>query len=271
MAAILINPRVGPVITVLILIGLGCGVLLTANAIIRRPEITPAIRGKKIAESMGCFGCHGPEGFGGIPDPISPAGKAPGWEIGTAILYINNESDIQEWILNGTVEDPHKHIETEPETIVPMPAYGDILSDGELSDLIAYFKAVSGYASSIPDEAYEGSVIAHNLGCFGCHGPSGMGGIPNPRSFTGIIPAWDGDQFNELVKNDDELREWILDGKIKRLMDNPLGKFFLKRQVLQMPGYRDHLTADELNSLIIYIKWLQGSQAQDKEADNPIG
>jgi hypothetical protein len=38
-----------------------------------------------------------------------------------------------------------------------------------------------------------------------------------------------------------------------------------------MPGYRDYLTADELNSLIIYIKWIQGSEAQDKEADNPIG
>ncbi len=242
-----------------------------ANHFVRRPEITAAMRGKQVAEELGCFACHGPEGFGGVPDPVSPAGKAPGWERGTATLYIQNEQEIQEWILHGKPLAVNENIEDfDPENLVPMPAYKDHLNKKELADLVAYFKAVSEYASVIPDEAYEGSVIANKLGCFGCHGPSGMGGMNNPGSFTGIIPSWDGEHYTELVENDTELREWILDGESKRLLKNPLGKFFLKRQVIQMPAYKAYLSEEELNNLMIYIKWLRGYEAKDKEADNPI-
>jgi mono/diheme cytochrome c family protein len=237
---------------------------------IRRPEITPAMRGKIVAGRLGCFGCHGPEGFGGIPDPISPAGKAPGWEKGTAILYVNSEEEIEEWILHGRVLNPLPQVATLPETMTPMPPYKGLLSEREKNDLIAYFKAVAEYFPEMPDRAYEGSVIAHDYGCFGCHGPSGMGGLRNPKSFTGIIPSWDGHHFKELVKNDAELREWIMEGTIKRLTEHPIGNFFLKRQVIQMPAYKDQISEEELQNLMIYIKWLQGEEAEDIGADNPI-
>ncbi|MDQ8202097.1 c-type cytochrome [Pelagicoccus sp. SDUM812003] len=239
---------------------------------IRRPEVTPAIRGKQLAHEMGCFACHGPDGVNGIPDPISPAGRMPGWEKGTAVMYVDNEQEIREWILYGKPHDEqHPPIEgLRAENIEPMPAYEGLVSERELDDLVAYFVAVAEFFPNMPDEAYEGSVVAREFGCFGCHGPSGMGGMPNPKSFTGIIPAWDGEDFKELVKDDDELREWILKGTSSRLMEHPVGRYFLERQVIQMPGYRKQMTDEELEKLIIYIKWLRGHEAKDKEAENPI-
>ncbi|EDY85273.1 hypothetical protein VDG1235_4908 [Verrucomicrobiia bacterium DG1235] len=263
------KPRLGRLIGLSIALFLLVGVSTALWA--RRPEITPAIRGKKVAERMGCFACHGPEGFGGVPDPVSPGGRAPGWDNGMAVLYINHEKEIEEWILDGEPKSNNAHSERfGEETLVPMPAYRDLVSTGELADLKAYFIAVAEYYPEMPDEAYEGSVIAKRLGCFGCHGPSGMGGMENPRSFTGIIPSWDGEHFEELVKSDHELREWIIDGEVRRLMEHPIGRFFINRQIIQMPAYKEHLSEEELQKVMIYIKWLRGYEAKDREADNPI-
>lgn len=254
---------------VLFLVFLALG--YASNAIVRRPEITAEMRGKSVAQEMGCFACHGPEGVRGVPDPISPGGRMPGWDEGIAPLYIDSESEIEEWILNGhrTSEVAHQE-EFGAENIVPMPAYKEHLSTQELSDLKAYFIAVAEYYPAIPDEAYEGSLVAKNLGCFGCHGASGMGGMQNPGSFTGIIPSWSGEHYAELVQDDDELREWILDGEVSRIMEHPIGRMFIERQVIQMPAYKNEISASDLEKLIAYIKWLRGHEAKDREADNPI-
>ena len=101
------------------------------------------------------------------------------------------------------------------------------------------------------------------MGCFGCHGPGGRGGLSNPRSFKGYIPPWDGKDFREVVANDDELRSWILDGKIKRFESNPLAKYFTDHQIIRMPAYRKVLKDGELESLLAYLKWLR------EEASHP--
>lgn len=250
-----------------LLVALGTG----AGLFVRRPEATAAIRGKEVAQRMGCFACHGPEGFGGVPDPVSPGGRVPGWEQGMASLYIRHESDVEEWILHGEPKDPVVSQQVYgPENLVPMPAYAGLLSRGEIADLKAYFIAVAEYYPDMPDDAYEGSVAAKRLGCFGCHGASGMGGMENPKSFTGIIPSWDGEQFEELVKDDLELKEWILKGEIRRIRDHPIGHFFLDRQIIKMPPYDQRVSEEELNRIMIYIKWLRGHEAKNREAENPI-
>ena len=138
-----------------------------------------------------------------------------------------------------------------------MPAYEDLLSDRELDDLVAYYLAVSGWAPDIPDAAFEGRKIASRLGCFGCHGPAGMGGVANPGSFKGHIPPWDGEEFKELVRDDEELREWILDGRIRRLWDNPVARRFLESQKTRMPAYREHVSDEEVSKMVQYIRWLR--------------
>ena len=103
--------------------------------------------------------------------------------------------------------------------------------------------------------ALRGFAVAQNNGCFACHGPGGRVGSTNPGSFEGYIPPWQGEDYAELVRNDDELRNWILHGKIDRLESNPVARFFTRRQVIQMPAYRDVLTDSELESLMSYIEW----------------
>jgi hypothetical protein len=170
-------------------------------------------------------------------------------------MYVKSRGEVREWILYGAprARDPH----LDPQRLISMPAYEKLLSSREVDDLVAYFLAVSGWDPEIPDAAFEGRKVAERAGCFGCHGPSGMGGIPNPGSFKGEIPPWDGEDFTELVRDDDELREWILDGRIRRLEQNPLARYFLEGQIVQMPAYRDSLSQEELARLVAYIRWLR--------------
>ncbi len=243
-------------------VGLGAGVWLK-----RQPETTAAMRGRSIAEDLGCFGCHGPEGQGGIADATSPSGEVPGWKYATAKVFVQSEQDIREWILDGSPKrESERKFGGDHQVLVPMPAYRDYLSESELDDLVAYFLAVSGWRPEIPDEAYEGRKIATRLGCFGCHGPSGMGGVNNPGAFKGHIPPWDGEEFDELVRDEQELRQWILYGKIERLMRNPAARYFLERQKTPMPAYHDHISDAELDLLVRYIQWLrEGTENEGRQ------
>lgn len=220
----------------------------------RRPEGTPALRGEAAARSLGCFACHGAEGRGGIGDPRARGGLLPGWDGPTAATFARDEQEIREWILDGR---PQRRSATERAALVPMPAYRGRISAGDLDDLVAYFRAVSGWCAEIPESAYEGRKVALRFGCFGCHGPSGAGGCANPGSFKGHIPSWDGDEFAELVQDDAELREWILDGSPRRLRDNPIARHFLDGQAIRMPAYREHLSDEEVGRLVAYVRWLR--------------
>ena len=84
-----------------------------------------------------------------------------------------------------------------------------------------------------------------------------MGGVRNPGSFKGHIPPWDGEEFDELVRDERELREWIMDGRSHRLWNNQAARYFLERQETPMPAYREHLSEDALNKLVAYIDWLR--------------
>jgi mono/diheme cytochrome c family protein len=99
--------------------------------------------------------------------------------------------------------------------------------------------------------------VALAYGCFNCHGPQGRGSMPNVRAFKGYIPAWDGADFTELAQDDGEIREWILDGGARRLVANPVARWFLERQPIKMPAYRGHIEDAEVERLIEYIRWVR--------------
>lgn len=221
-------------------------------------EATPALRGEAIARAQGCLTCHGADGRGGVANPGSNTGLIPGWDGPTVATLASNEQEIREWILDGKptrlakLEGP-----AHAAPIVPMPAYRDRLSAPELADLIVYFRAVSNFGVEMPEPVYEGWKVADRLGCFGCHGPGGSGGTPNPGSFKGHIPSWNGDEFPELVKDDAELCEWILNGYPKRLWENPVARRFLEGQIIGMPGYRRQLSSEDQTKLVAYFQWLR--------------
>jgi len=229
---------------------------------LREPRLTPELRGQQLAARLGCFGCHGPGGTGGVANPLSDEKEVPAWDGGTAMMYVESEEEIREWIWDGrprrlAQRDGGRGVGAgEPDSLptlpLRMPAYSDVLSERELGDLVAYYKAVADYGP-MPQDARAGYRAAQRLGCFGCHGPGGLLGASNPRAFKGYIPPWRGGDFAELVKDDDELRAWILDGRIERFEKNPLARHFTRRQLVGMPAYRDVLAEGELDALVAYI------------------
>lgn len=217
-------------------------------------------RGFRVASEKGCFTCHGPGGLRGMANPGHGLGDVPTITGGVITMYAETEEEIREWILDGKpkklASDP-KQMKLREKAVVEMPAWRDLLSKRELEDLVAYVKAASDFEKPEDEKALEGRNVARKYGCFGCHGPQGRGSMPNIRAFKGYIPSWDGSDFPELARNDDEIREWILDGSTKRFMDNPLARFFIERQPIKMPAYRNHISKPEVDRLIDYIHWLR--------------
>lgn len=253
---------------------------------VRSPHLTPEQRGYALAEQLGCQGCHGPGGTGGVPNPGSSEGEIPAWVGGTAMMYIQKESEIREWIMDGKpwrlvlqdslaarhrAADEEKHLRDSfpkpgevrlrprplegPKPPLHMPAFRNVINEAQLADLIAYYKAVAAF-DPMPADVHEGYRAARSLGCFGCHGPGGLIGANNPRSFKGYIPPWRGPDFKDLVHNDKELHGWILDGGIPRLDQNRAARFFTSRQVIHMPAFRGVVADSTLTSIVTYIHWL---------------
>lgn len=239
--------------------------LLLATALgllsLRRPDSNPVSLGWQLAAELGCFSCHNPEGVGGNPNPGSEEDEIPAWDGGMLMMYVESEAEIAEWILFGRphrLAEEHQHSEDNHRGLIRMPAYQGRISQSELADLVALVKSIGAYRRPpMPPSARQGLESARRLGCFGCHRVGGLVGTPNPGSLKGYIPPWRGDDFEELVRSDAELKEWILEGKIQRLESNPLARFFTGRQIIQMPAYRRHLQEGDLEALQAYVEWLR--------------
>jgi mono/diheme cytochrome c family protein len=223
------------------------------------PEETSAARGHRVAVWLGCFACHGPGGGGGVHNPGSQEGEVPAFTEQTQMMYVKSTDDLREYVLDGAPKrrrDDPDYVAKMKKAGLHMPAYRGFLTDAEIEDLVAYLRATSGQV--LPDEklAAKGADLAAELDCFSCHGPLGAGGESNPGSFKGYIPGFWGSDFDELVQNDDELREWIAEGHLDRIEHHPVGGIFFKRQRIQMPSYGDFQSADDINALVAYVKWI---------------
>lgn len=216
---------------------------------------TAVVRGKKIAESMGCFACHGPGGGQPIPNPGAKGGEVPGWTGGTWMMWNRSSKDLRAWIADGHPPDR----QPDPTALLRMPAYGKRLSPEQLDDLVAYVAAVSQFGEDPSEQVAAGKDAAWRLGCFGCHGPEGRGLLANPGSFTGYVPAWDGPDYAELVRDQAEFRQWVRKGVCDRLARNPIARGFLQRQAIPMPAFGDRVTDQELDALHAYVQWVRAT------------
>ena len=233
-------------------------------------ELTAAERGSRIAAGAGCFDCHGPEGSGGVTNPGSEVGEVPGFSGGTPMMWAKSEDEIREYILDGAParkrNDPRYQRQLRAQ-LLAMPAYRGYLGAHEVDDLIVYVRAVSGLVVPADALAVQGQDLAVRLGCFHCHGPMGAGGSKNLGSLKGYIPGWWGSDFRELVRNDDELRDWVRDGQIARLRDHPLAKYFIHGQRISMPDYKDFITEQQLQALLRYVRWVNDGKWQRQGLD----
>jgi mono/diheme cytochrome c family protein len=175
-------------------------------------------------------------------------------------MYAQSEGELREWILDGLpqrVKNDPEQMKLREKAVIRMPAWRGIVSESELDDLVAFVKAVSDFEKPDDDRSADGRDVATRFGCFNCHGPQGRGSTPNARAFKGYIPSWDGRDFPELAKDDSEIREWILDGRPRRLADNPAARYFFEQQPIKMPAYRGYIEPAEVDRLVDYIRWVR--------------
>lgn len=222
----------------------------------------PIRRGLTRAQELGCFSCHGELGRTGIPIPGSKE-SVPQWSGSVWMMYVKNDGDIRRYILEGSSQQPDEPAHGEEgehehqHDAITMPAYGDVIGDGDLEDLVATFKVLAGMvAPARGTPARAGYELARQWNCFSCHGPAGSGGYPNPGSFTGFVPGWYGADFEDLVRDRREFDTWVREGTITRLSGHPIAGYSLARQRVPMPAYRE-LTADQVDDLWAYAQWLK--------------
>jgi mono/diheme cytochrome c family protein len=228
---------------------------------VTRPLLPAAERGRRLAGETGCFACHGPGGTRGAANPGRSGRTVPTFE-GDLMMYASSAQEIREWIRDGVTaaKSGSRTWQTERDRgALVMPAFGDRLSEREIDDLVAFVQAQNG--SEVPGDslALAGMHRAKELGCFGCHGPGGRLARPNPGSFKGYVPSWDGADFPDLVQDRPEFDEWVEMGVSAGFANNPVASFFLDRAALSMPAYRDHLVPGDTDALWAYVQWLRES------------
>ena len=231
----------------------------------RSNDVGPAQRGARLAAEFGCLGCHGPGGPLADPDGTLGVGTVPSFDHDDVKSYAKSEAEIREWIRDGKPRRLAEAEGYEPDPVMRMPAWGERLSPQEIEDLVAYVRAVSGL-DPVPEPAASGRVAAARLGCFACHGPQGRFDTPNPGSLKGHVPSWTGRDFADLARDDGEIREWIRDGSPRRLRDNPLAAFFLRRQAIRMPAFGHRVSDEDMERIVAYIRWLRsaGTTQEDR-------
>ncbi|HYC22795.1 MAG TPA: c-type cytochrome [Candidatus Bathyarchaeia archaeon] len=230
-------------------------------------EASDALRGRDLAASLGCFSCHGAEGRGGVSNPGSSRETIPGFTGSTLMMYVHGDNEIREYILDGKPErlkQDADFLAQEKAQAIVMPAYRNHITRAQLESLVAFVRSVSGMVVPKAGPPAQGVDIVQRMGCYGCHGALGMGGRENPGSLKGYIPGFSGEDFRELVRDDDELREWIREGSLRRIDQHWIGGIFAKRQLIKMPAYKRFLSDAEIETLVAYLRWINsGAPARE--------
>lgn len=222
----------------------------------------PVRRGVVLAARLGCFQCHGELGASGLPDPALGDG-VPAWSGGVWMMYVRDEAEIHEFILDGTSARRARSPAATQErarAAIRMPGYRGIVNKRQLEELTAAFTVLSGMRGPPAESAARrGLELASSWKCFSCHGPGGSGGRPNPGSFSGFVPGWYGAEFTDMVRSREEFDSWVREGRIVRLSERFPARYFLRRQRLQMPRY-SNFPDEELDALWAYVSWLAETQ-----------
>ena len=245
-----------------------------------RPDLPRPERGRRLAERSGCFACHGPEAVKGSPDLGNPD-PVPSFSGGVLMMDTpKGAPQIREWILEGTEGMERKEAAAAradsasraarglppraPETnrgVLAMPSFRGRFGSGDLDALVSFVLAEASWGvDSAPAAVRLGDETARKAGCYGCHGPLGLFARRNPRSVKGYIPSWRGRDALELVRNHEEFRAWIHEGRPERLARNAIARWFLRRENVRMPAFHDRLTDSQVAGLDSLFFWLRSGR-----------
>jgi mono/diheme cytochrome c family protein len=83
-------------------------------------------------------------------------------------------------------------------------------------------------------------------GCINCHGPNGLGGVPNPQSPDKTIPPLSGADFQGEFNTDKKIMDFIRSGSV-------LGR----APIVSMPHWGGIIPNAQLRALTAYLKTLK--------------
>ena len=194
--------------------------------------------GAHVFVQFACSQCHGPQGQGGV-SPAVPTLTNIGSQLTAAQL--------RQIINHGLGESANP---TRPY----MPVWGAVISDTQVNDLVSYIRAgLPAVATATPPEvpqgqgaAVEGATLYVAYGCINCHGPNGLGGVPNPQSPDKTIPPLSGLTFRNEFNTDKKIIDVIRSGSV-------IGR----APIVSMPHWGGIIPPDRLQALAAYLKTLK--------------
>jgi mono/diheme cytochrome c family protein len=194
--------------------------------------------GAHIFVQFACAQCHGPQGRGGV-SPVVPALT----DVSKALTPTRLRFIIDHGL--GASKNP-----TQPY----MPVWGEVISKQQVSDLIAYLRAgLPAVPTAEPPptpqgqgSAVEGATLYVRYGCINCHGPNGLGGVPNPQSPDKTIPPLSGIAFRQ---------EFNTNAKIIAVIRS--GSVIGRAPIVSMPHWGGIIPNDQLGALAAYLKTLK--------------
>ena len=185
-----------------------------------------------------CAQCHGDRGRGGVsPDVPALSGVA---------------SQLTPARLRSIID--HGLGESKNPTQPYMPVWGEVISKQQVSDLIAYLRAglpavPTAEPPAIPQGqglAVEGSTLYVRYGCIDCHGPNGLGGVPNPQAPDKKIPPLSGFAFRKQFDTNAKIIAVIRSGSV-------IGR----APIVSMPHWGGIIPNHQLAALVAYLKTLK--------------
>lgn len=194
--------------------------------------------GAHLFVQFGCSSCHGVQGRGGVSRYV-PALRG----VGTTLTVAQLRTIIEHGL--GESANPKRPF---------MPVWGPVISRSQVADLVAYIRAglpKVRYADPVPVPRDQGAAVAGSAlyvrnGCVICHGPNGLGGVPNPQAPDKSIPPLAGRDFRKEFDTDAKIVAFIRSGSV-------LGK----PPIASMPHWGGIIPARDLAALVAYLKTLQ--------------
>jgi mono/diheme cytochrome c family protein len=185
-----------------------------------------------------CAQCHGENGRGGV-SPFVPSLT----RVGKVLTPVQLRTIINHGL--GESANP-----TRPY----MPVWGEVISSRQVTELVAYIRSgLPAVADATPlpvprDQglAVAGAALYVRDGCINCHGPNGLGGVPNPLSPDKTIPPLSGAAFRKQFDTDAKIIAVIRSGSV-------IGR----APIVSMPHWGGIISARDLRALLAYLKTLK--------------
>ena len=222
-------------VSVLVSVLAGCG---SGGDQGSNPSDPQVAMGAHVFVQFACSSCHGEQGQGGV-SPDVPALK----DLGKALTVAQLSSIINHGL--GESANPKKPY---------MPVWGPVISKSQVADLAAYIrdglpKVLDATPVAVPRDqgaAVAGGALYVRYGCINCHGPSGLGGVPNPQAEDKTIPPLSGQDFRKEFNTDAIISAFIRSGSV-------IGK----PPIASMPHWGGIIPNHDLAALVAYLKTLQ--------------